>query len=116
MLALLGLLAGCRETVPPSPLVDGLEHLSADEAKAELNQRLAKRFPLGMGEDQLEDQLESDGFRVGPDNSIYCDGPRCAVAAWWPDNLGGIIYTIYWSADRSGRVTQVWTSGRGLLN
>lgn len=116
LLTFLGLLAGCQEAVPPSPLVDDLEHLSADEAGAELNQRLAKRFPLGMREDQLVDQLDAEGFRVGPDDSIYCETPRCAVAEWWPESLGGVIYTIYWSADPSGRVTRVWTSGRGLLN
>lgn len=106
-------LASCGETKQPQ-LVAGLERLPADEARRELDRRLAERFVAGTPEKELEDKPRADGFQVG-EQALLCAAPQCAWIELWPDRLGGVGWSVQWTADDNRKLRRVW-SGGALLN
>lgn len=104
--SLLLMLANCDRADPASPLVAGLESLAADDAKRELDQRLARRFAPGTPEAALIGALRAEGFEVA-EEAARCEGPRCASIERWPDRLGGLAWSVRWATDQNGRVTSV---------
>ena len=114
LIALFLMLANCGPKQPPSQLIAGLESMTADDAGRELDRRLAERFASGISEAKLVGELTAEGFQVG-ERMPFCGGPRCASVERWPDRLGGLAWSVHWTADQDGKVTSV-RSGVALVN
>ena len=109
------MLANCDPNEAPSPPVAGLEDLTVDDSRRELDRRLAERFAPGTSEEALVSALEAEGFQVGQ-QAPFCDRPNCASTERWPDRIGGLAWSVHWTTDRGGQIATVLTGTVALLN
>ena len=98
-------LIGCGPSAPE--IGRGLPS-NYEEGERVFNSRLVARFPLGMSEQDVTDELKRQGFSVRADahgNYATFNNRRFPVASVW--NVG-------WEADK-GKVSKIWGiyGGRG---
>jgi hypothetical protein len=115
LMSLSAMLANCGPADTPSRLVAGLERLTVDDARRELDRRLARRFAPGTTEAALVSELEAEGFQVGQ-RAPFCEQPKCASTERRPDRIGGLAWSVRWTTDRAGQIATVTTGTVALLN
>ncbi len=92
-----------RWPYPRTPVLgQNLPQLYAD-AKKVFNERVKARFPVGMNEARLIEDLRSQGFKVGPE--------LCPSSFRTATITRGLIVQTFWSVRwevSAGRIESVW--------
>jgi hypothetical protein len=80
-------------------------NLPNQDATAEFNRRLAKRFPAGSSEADLVDELRREKFSCCQHNPR--NGERIALSPYPSGIFVQVRLVVAWKADADGRITDI---------